>query len=140
MKAMFWVMGGWVLLIAAKSVEAIGDRGATPGERLPIYSFAIVVLFGAGFCFIRAGRVLWDNFTGKNKGGGSGGSGPGRGARPARRLTDPLPDNDSDSFNANAAFARYMERRGQSAPQAPSPAGQDAPPPPQPRGFGRKGA
>lgn len=135
MKAMVWVMGGWMLLMAAKFVEAIGDRGATPGERLPIYSFAIVVLFGAGFCFVRAGRVLWDNFTGKNKGG----SGPDGGARPARRLTDPLPADDSDSFDADAVFARYMERRGDNGPQDLHPAGQSAPPP-QPRGFGRKGA
>lgn len=140
MKAMFWVMGGWMLLVAAKFVEAIGDRGATAGERLPIYSFAIVVLFGAGFCFIRAGRVLWDNFTGKNKRGGSGGGGPEGGARPARRLTAPLPDDGSDNFDADAVFARYMERRGESGPQAPQPAGQSAPPPPQPRGFGRKSA
>ncbi|WP_285710951.1 hypothetical protein [Erythrobacter oryzae] len=136
MKAMFWVMGGWVLLIAAKFVEAIGDRGATAGERLPIYSFAIVVLCGAAFCFIRAGRVLWDNFTGKNKGG----SGPGGGARPARRLADTLPDDGADSFDVDAAFARYMERRGESGSQAPQPSGQNALPPPQPRGFGRKGA
>lgn len=138
MKAMFWVMGGWVLLIAAKFVEAIGDRGATAGERLPIYSFAIVVLFGAGFCFVKAGRVLWDNFTGKNRRGDSGG-GPDGGARPARRLAPPLPDDGSDSFDVDAAFARYMERRGESGSQAPQPAGQSMPPP-QPRGFGRKGA
>ena len=138
MKAMFWVMGGWVLLTFARFIEAVGDRGATAGERLPIYSFGIVVLCGAAFCFIRAGRVLWDNFTGKNRGGGSGGSGPDGGARPARRLTDALPEDSSEDFDADAVFARYMERRGDPGSQAPA-TGQNAPPP-QPRGFGRKGA
>jgi hypothetical protein len=137
MKAMFWVIGGWMLLMFAGLIEAIGDRGASAGERLPIYFFALAVLLGAGFCFVRAGRVLWDNFTGKNRGGGSGGNGPEGGPRPARRLTDALPAGGSDEFDADAAFARYMERRSEAGPQGSAP-GQSAPPPP-PRGFGRKG-
>ncbi|MCL9998064.1 MAG: hypothetical protein NBV68_01660 [Erythrobacter sp.] len=139
MKAMFWVMGGWVLLTLARLIEAIGDRGATSSERLPIYFLGIGVLLGAAFCFIKAGRVVWDTFTGRNRGGGSGGNGPEGGARPARRLTDALPADGSDSFDADAAFARYMERRGDSGPQAPRASDQSVPPP-QPRGFGRKGA
>ena len=137
MKAMFWVMGGWVLLMFAGLVEAIGDRGATSGERLPVYFLALAVLLGAGYCFVRAGRVLWDNFTGKNRGGRTGGSGPEGGPRPARRLTDAVPEGGSDDFDADAVFARYMERRGEAEPPA-SATGQSAPPPP-PRGFGRKG-
>lgn len=138
MKAMFWVMGGFVLLTLSRAIEAVGDTGASPSERLPIYFLALAVLLGAGFCFIKAGRVLWDTFTGRNRGGGTDGSGPTGGARPSRRLSDPLPDDGSDSFDADAAFARYMERRSEPEQQVIS-TGQGAPTP-QPRGFGRKGA
>lgn len=139
MKAMFWVMGGFVLLALSRAIEAVGDTGTNPSERLPIYFLALAALLGAAFCFIKAGRVLWNNFTGKNRGGGSGGSGPEGDARPARRLADRVPADGSDSFDADAAFARYMEQRGDSRPQAAPASGQSTPLP-QPRGFGRKGA
>lgn len=137
MKAMFWVMGGFVLLALSRVIESVGDTGTSPSERLPIYLFALAVLLGAAFCFIKAGRVLWDSVTGKNRGGGTGGSGPEGGPRPARRLVDTLPPDGSDSFDADAAFARYIERRGEQTDQVPV-AGQPEQPP-APRAFGRKG-
>ena len=54
-----WTIGGFALLALARFVEAIGDLGTTPGQRLPVYLFALLLLAGAGYCFVKSWRGAW---------------------------------------------------------------------------------
>jgi hypothetical protein len=133
MKAIAWLVGGFVLLGLSGMIEAVGDTGATAAEGLPLYLAALAVLLGAPFCFFKAFRAA---FAGK---GQDRPAPPApRNARPAHRIVDPPEAAEIEDFDPDAAFARYMAKRtgqtGEAHPEAPVPTTLQAPP----STFGRK--
>ncbi len=106
MNYMVWVIGGFALLYFAKAVEAFGDFGATPAERLPFYFAALAMLGGGLFCFFKG----WRGAIAAIKGGVSGDQKPQVQAKkvPASRIVETAP---SDEFDADAALSRYMANR-----------------------------
>jgi hypothetical protein len=133
MKTIAWLVGGFALLGLSGMIEAVGDTGATAAERLPLYLAALAVLLGAPFCFYKAFRAA---FAGKGR------DRPAppapRTARPAHRIVDPPEPAETEDFDPDEAFARYMAKRS-SEPASAQPAGDTPAPqtPPRP-GFGRK--
>ncbi|MEE4206912.1 MAG: hypothetical protein V2I39_11510 [Erythrobacter sp.] len=135
MKVIAWLVGGFVLLTLSGVVEAVGDTGATPGERLPLYFAALGMLLGAGACFVLGIRSAFKGVFGRKK------ADPARSdtapARPATRI-DPVEaqaDLQSD-FDPDAALARYLAKRSADAPAPPEAQARTGP---KAGGFGRKG-
>jgi hypothetical protein len=128
MPGLKWLLAGGGLYWLARLFERFGDSlpYAAEGiswERLLFHSVALLILFGALFCFLRAGRVIWRVL---------------RGDKPApdketKRLTAPARGPDAPAaFDPDAALTRYLETKatqGSTPPSRPSPGG-----------FGRKGA
>jgi|GEM_PF-1362131 len=138
MKVIAWLIGGFVLLVLSGLVEAVGDTGATPGERLPLYFAALAMLIGAGACFVLGIRNAFGTVFGRKAPKTASDK---LAARPATRI-DPLeaePEPVSD-FDPDAALSRYLAKR---PPIADAPAQASAPAPARtqrkPGGFGRKG-
>ena len=124
-----WLLGGFGLLGLSKVVEGIGDgfplaaEGASP-ERLVFHLLALAALLAGLTCFLGAARGIVRALRRSKV------AGPAEAARstaPGDSLTAP------SEFDADAALARYLERKRDPA---------DAPPP-APRkpasGFGRRG-
>ena len=137
MKVIAWLVGGFALLTLSGVVEAIGDTGATPGERLPLYFAALAMLLGAGACFVLGIRGALKTVFGKKKAAPT--EADPAPTRPATRIDPVSAETDLQSdFDPDAALARYLAKR---APNAAAPAeipasartGRKA------GGFGRKG-
>jgi hypothetical protein len=64
MKALYWLIGGFVLLGLSGMIEAVGDTGASAGARLPIYLAALGALLGASTCFYKALRSAFEMMVG----------------------------------------------------------------------------
>ena len=138
-----WIVAGFALLGLSGLLESLGDTGASASDRLTLYLPALAALGAANFCFYRGLRsALGSIWTGLWN---SGSAGSKRAARPAYRMAEDEGDTASD-FDADAAFARYMERRaaGLAAEPQPEPVTPSGPAPrpvarPAARpGFGRK--
>lgn len=136
-----WIVAGFALLGLSGLLESLGDTGITPGSRLTFHLPALAALGAANFCFYRGLRgALGSIWSGLWQG-----SARKTGARPAYRIADEENEAASD-FDADAAFARYMERRAtgleaepQQAPATPPrPALNPAARSPARPGFGRK--
>ncbi|WP_298465475.1 hypothetical protein [uncultured Erythrobacter sp.] len=127
MNYMAWVIGGFALLYFARAVEAFGDLGATPAERLPFYFAALAMLGGGLFCFFKG----WRGAIAAIKDGLGKGRKPQTQEKkvPASRIV--IPDT-SDEFDADAALSRYMAKRTAD----PTVSGTD--PASNKRSFGRK--
>jgi hypothetical protein len=127
MPGLKWILAGGGLLWLARLFESVGDsfphaaEGVSSG-RLLFHSVALLIVLGAIFCFVRAGRVIWRVLRGEKPS-----------PRPdPPRPTAPAPGPEAPAeFDPDAALARYLESK------AAQPA---APPRPAPGGFGRKGA
>ena len=129
MRYLPWLLGGFGLLGLSRVVEAFGDGfplaadGASP-ERLVFHSAALLVLLAGFACFVRAARLIYRSVRGDK---------PEAPREPVRLTTPGERAQASEAFDADAALARYLERRGEQADS----------PPPGPRapagGFGRRG-
>lgn len=106
MNYMVWVISGFALLYFARAVEAFGDFGATPAERLPFYFAALAMLGGGLFCFFKG----WRGAIAAIKAGFRKEQKPQTQTKrvPASRIVEP---DASDEFDADAALSRYMANR-----------------------------
>lgn len=113
---------GFGLRALSKILERAGDMASDPGSRLGNHVAALIVLIGAGACFIWALKMI---FFDKPRAKVEHGATPG----PAPKYVDIYPERRQEEagFDADAALARYMTKR----PAAPDT--------PKPGGFGRKG-
>lgn len=119
-----WLVGGFVLLTGSKALEGRGDvapylQGGGPGSGLPFHLLALVVLIAAFACFLRAGYNSYRRISGKA-------------SAPEKNVAKVFADEPApeQSFDADAALARYMEKKR--AGLLPDDL------PPSPRAFGRK--
>ena len=121
MTPIVWLIAGFALVGLSGMLESLGDAGVTPVERLPYYLPAMLALMGAPYCFFRAIRSGFSEIFGKQQGTARPASRTAK-VRPARRLAEAGEDMPDSDFDADAAFARYMERRaaGQTAPGEPA--------------------
>lgn len=133
MKTIAWLVGGFVLLGLSGMIEAVGDTGATAGERLPLYFVALAVLLGAPFCFYKAIRSAFTK-TGRNTPAPSAPRSP----RPAYRVVDEPELAEAGDFDPDAAFARYMDKRKGQADETQLDRPTSAIPQSPRSGFGRK--
>jgi hypothetical protein len=135
MKTFAWLIGGFALLGLAGFLESMGDEGAAAGERLALYLPATLAMLGSTTCFYRALRSALSAIVG----GGS--PKPEKGApspakpRPASRIFAASPEPE---FDADAAFARYMEQREDDEPIAPRAAADPMRSAPSQPAFGRR--
>ena len=119
MPGLKWLLAGGGLYWLSRLFESVGDsfpyaaEGVSAG-RLLFHGAALLILIGAIFCFVRAGRVIWLAL---------------RGGRPA-----PQGPQAPGEFDPDEALARYLVTKAAQEASAPSPS------PPSPAGFGRKGA
>ncbi|WP_349514213.1 hypothetical protein [Erythrobacter sp. NFXS35] len=111
MKTIAWLIAGFALLGVSSLLESIGDTGASPGERLPLYVPALLALLGAPICFFRGIRSAISEIIGGNSDKPKAAKPAATVARPAQRLADINTAEAEDTFDADAAFARYMEKR-----------------------------
>ncbi|WP_296720161.1 hypothetical protein [Erythrobacter sp.] len=111
MKTIAWFVAGSAMLALSSLLESIGDAGGSPGERLPLYLPALAALIGAPFCFFRGIRSALSEIIGANSDKPKATKPAATEARPAQRLADIDTADTGDAFDADAAFARYMEKR-----------------------------
>ncbi len=116
MRTIAWLVAGFALLSLAGYLESMGDTGASSGERLALYLPSTLALLGASTCFFRALRSALGAVIGR------GSPKPPKGApaptkpRAASRIFAARPEPE---FDADAAFARYMEQREEDEPVPP---------------------
>ncbi|MFM7348832.1 MAG: hypothetical protein ACKO01_05015 [Erythrobacter sp.] len=140
-RTQIWI-AAWLALTAAATLLHSGDMPDVQhlAADLPTYLPSLLLGAAGKFCLYRAIRSgigeLWGGITGR----------PGK-ARGGARPFAPLDEEPASDFDADAAFARYMERRGAQAVVEDQPATRAASPAPAPRpikprgaqgGFGRK--
>ena len=130
MPGLKWLLAGGGLYWLSRLFESVGDsfpyaaEGVSAG-RLLFHGAALLILIGAIFCFVRAGRVISLAL---------------RGGRPAplvearRAAAAPQGPQAPGEFDPDEALARYLVTKAAQEASAPSPS------PPSPAGFGRKGA
>jgi hypothetical protein len=135
MKTFAWLIGGFALLGLAGFLEGMGDEGAAAGERLALYLPASLAMLGSTTCFYRALRSALSAIVGGRTPKPEKGAPSPTKPRPASRLFAPRPEPE---FDADAAFARYMEQREEDEPETASDiAAPTSAPPAQPH-FGRR--
>jgi hypothetical protein len=143
MRTAKWIAAWLALSGVAGLLHMAGEAGVAQVQALPFYVPLVIGAVGQ-MCFYRALRsAIGDAWSGLWGGRKAKSDGPGRGGGGFAGPDDPAPTSD---FDADAAFARYMERRTADAQSAPQPAARPAPrapraPTPAPRpqgGFGRK--
>lgn len=107
MNYILWVIGGFVALFVSNAIQDFGDMGATPEERLPFYGTALFVLALGLYCFFKGWRGSMKEIAdGKASGAPK--------TNEKKAWSDPLDEEKvgtNGSFDADAALARYMERR-----------------------------
>lgn len=108
---------GFGLMRVSKSLELQGDLATASGDRLGGHLAALVVLLIAGGCFVRGGVLLYRNAFGPKP------------QSDAQQVASVFADSEPE-FDADAALARYTERKRAEPP---------APIAPRSGGFGRKG-
>ena len=127
MRSVRWLIAGFALYKLSDLLEGFGDLApyatdGVSGERLAFHGTALVVLLIGFACFVRALVLAWRTIRGGGK-------------AEARAVAAVFDDGDegSSEFDADAALARYLEKRA--APEA------GAAPITGPRGsgFGRRG-
>ena len=135
MAGLKWLLAGGGLYWLARLFESVGDsfplaaEGVSPG-RLMFHSAALIVILGALFCFVRAGRIIWRALRGDKSAPQPETKRPTAPA-PARQVCAPQAPGE---FDPDAALARYLETKSTHEVRQPSPGR------PSPGGFGRKGA
>ena len=113
------IAAGFALKLLSGRLELAGDLSAAAEVRLSYHLTALALLIAAFICFGWAFKMI---FFGKPKG-------PSDEQPPAPKRRDPVAP-DAETFDPDAAIARYMTRRGSSGP--------DDIPVAKPGGFGRK--
>jgi len=103
---MVWIVAGFALLFFATRVEAFGDLGSGPAERLPFYFAAVAMMIGAAFSFYKGWRGAMAAINANDSDSST--EVPSDKSSAATRLDDA---DASSSFDADAALARYMENR-----------------------------
>lgn len=114
------VAAAWALKTTSRSIELAGDVQLERTDRLPYHLTALVLLIAALACGLLAARALWRYYSAP---------------KPPRiaKVEQPLDEDERSDFDADAALARYMERRDQ------TPAGPASPTTTAHPGFGRRG-
>ncbi|MBI1404315.1 MAG: hypothetical protein GC147_14040 [Porphyrobacter sp.] len=147
-KPLPWLVGGLALTGLASMLSGLGEGGTMSLAQIELTLPGLIVGAAGQFCLWRGMRsgiaTLWQGlWSGAARQAGT--SAPGDQERPPRRV-DPFEDEAPLSdFDADAVFARYMEKRAAQEPDMPSaPIAAAAGPAPSPRpaarpAFGRKG-
>lgn len=141
MKTIVWLIAGFALLGVSGLLESMGDAGASPGERLPLYLPALLALIGAPFCFFRGIRSAISGIFGGDSDRPKATKPAATAAQPAHRIAQVDPAQAEDTFDADAAFARYMEKRAaqpEAEPAAPPATIAKRQPPAARPAFGRR--
>lgn len=107
MKPIAWMLGGFALMGLAAALESLSDLGSNPVASLPLSLPSIFILLGGQYCLWRGFRsgvaLLWSGAFDRRKQAA---------VSEKPRSAHSTPDNEPiDGFDADAAFARYMERR-----------------------------
>ncbi len=139
MTTIAWLVAGFALLGLSGLLESLGDTGASPGARLPLYLPALAALVGAPYCFFRSIRSAIAGIIGVKPDKARDAAPDAAPPRPARRIAD---SPETPAFDADAVFARYMEKRAAAPPdeadRTPAGPAQTNPRPRRPS-FGRRG-
>lgn len=123
-----FVLGGFVLRTLSRTFEAMGDASSDSGTRLEYHSIAMVFLLGALAVWLFALYRFFRRMTG--------GTTANKASQDARAFADEAPGaREGDTFDPDAALARYMARKASEPAPTPAPA---APAVRQPATFGRK--
>lgn len=129
-----WIALGIVAIALSRGLEAMGDaapyaEAGVSGERLTFHLAALVLLIVGGAAFVRALIGAVRTIQGKVSA---------RAATPARAAAAVFsePSRPDGDFDADAAFARYMERKAAGEVQTVTAIAASLPR----QGFGRKGA
>jgi hypothetical protein len=114
MKPIAWILGGLALTGLSTVLESLGDFGSTPVAGLPLSVPAVLVLLGGQYCLWRGFRsgvvALWSGAFDRRR------NSPGSDQpRSPYHTADTEPKK---GFDADAAFARYMEQREADQDQA----------------------
>lgn len=131
MKPAAWIAGGLALMGLAAVLGGMSDHAANPVARAPLYVPAFLAVAGGQYCLWRGLKtgfaMLWsgafDRRSAMHRSAGSNTSDENAG--------------NSDGFDADAVFARYLERQ---EAYAPPPQEETSPPAQQPvrPAFGRR--
>lgn len=137
MRTTTWIICGLALNSGAYLLHGPDAPNASDlAQTMPYYLPSVVLLAAGNFCFYRAFRsALGDVWIGL-WGGKREGANAARGVGKAMVVTEPTSD-----FDADEAFARYMERRKameEGAEEAAAPPPSPAAPVRAAGGFGRK--
>lgn len=131
-KTIAWMLCGLILLaIKGQVQDAVAASGTTPSSQI----LPIIVMVAASTCFYRALRSALASIV--NRGAPTADQGKSGAAKP-RPAMWAKPAAAEEAFDADAAFARYMQQREATLGEAPAePAPPPASPPAQPA-FGRR--